>query len=351
MIKLFHYLFFGLLCVIVACNDTKKKRVIPEKEFISSIPEIKTSLVKESFFQININSNGKLEAKQKVDLKFENEGLIKKILVHDGDLIKKGQTIAYQTSNYLLSEKKMNEEVLNKALLNMEDVLLGFGYSLNDTIKIPKDIMNMAKSRSGIEQAKNQIIQTQKKHSSAKITAPFSGVIANLSAKENSLSSMSDKLCTLINNKILLASFYILENEFGIIAVGDLIEIYPIALPTKKFTGKVKYINPIINENGLILIKAIVDNKESLLIDGMSVNISIQKKIGNVISVPKKALVDRQDKKVIFTYNNGKSKWNYVETSYETRDSIIIIKGIKVGDSIITDGNVNLAHDTEVIIK
>jgi hypothetical protein len=103
-----------------------------------------------------------------------------------------------------------------------------------------------------------------------------------------------------------------------------------------------------VNENGLILVKARINNKNNVLIDGMNINILIQKKIENVISLPKSAIVDRQDRKVIFTHKDGKSQWNYVTTSYEKRDSIVIIEGVKIGDIIIIEGNVNLAHDTEV---
>ncbi len=351
MKRTLNYLYFIFILGLISCDNGQNRESTASKEFTSSIPKVKTALVQESSFLIDINSNGKLEAKKKVDLKFENEGVIEKLFVNDGDIVKKGQILAYQPSNHLISEGQKNKEVLTKARLNMEDVLLGFGYSLKDSLNIPKETFNMAKSRSGISEANYQIIQTGKKYRASRLVAPFSGVIANLSAKEKSLSSMSDRVCTLIDNKELLVSFYILEKEFGVVEKGDIVTIVPIALPDKKFSGQIKHINPIINEHGLISIKAVVDNKSNLLIDGMNVNVSIHKKINQVISVPKKAVVERQDRKVIFTFNNGRSKWNYIKTNQETRDSIIIVEGLKVGDQIIIDGNVNLAHDTVVELE
>ncbi len=341
-------LLFVLTLFVISCDTNNKKESVLENEFLSSIPKVKTTLVKESSFSIDIISNGKLNAAQKVDLKFENAGVINKIAVHNGSFVKKGQVIANQNSSYLYAESRKNNEVLNKAWLNTEDILLGFNYSLKDTLNIPRDIMNMARSKSGIAEAKNQIIQTNKKYAESRLIAPFSGVIANLDAKSNSHSSLTDKVCTLINNNILYADFYILENEFGLISKGGLVKVQPIALPNKTFTGKIEHINPVVDENGLILVKARVDNKKGALIDGMNINILIQKKIENVINLPKKALVDRQDRKVVFTFKEGKARWNYVTTSFEKRDSIIIVNGIKIGDKVIIEGNVNLAHDTEV---
>jgi RND family efflux transporter MFP subunit len=342
------FLLFSFSLLFLNCKDKIEQNSTPDIEFFSSIPDVKTMMIKESSFNTVISSNGKLEAIKKIDLKFENEGVIERILVNDGQVVKKGQMIAYQSANYLESEKQKNEELLTKAKLDIEDILLGFGYSLKDSLKIPQDVFKMARSRSGIASANYQRKQTQKKYISTRILAPFSGVIANTTAKEKSLSSVSEKVCTLINNNELFVSFSILENEFGLIKKGDIIQIIPLALPNKKFEGKVKYINPIVNENGLIVIKAIITNRSNTLIDGMNVNITIEKKLNGVISVPKKAIVDRQNKKVIFTVKNGKSKWNYVEYYIETIDSVVVSKGLEIGDKIIIEGNINLAHGTEI---
>jgi RND family efflux transporter MFP subunit len=348
MNKVINCLLVSITIITFGCSDKNKNGNVLQQDFVSSIPKVKTTLIKTSSFSTGIHSNGKLEAIKKVDLKFENEGIIQQVFVHDGDEVRKGQMIAYQSSNHLLSESNKNKEVLTKARLNMEDILLGFGYSLKDSLEIPKEIMNMARSRSGISDAKNQIIQAQKKYTASRITAPFSGIIANVNAKKNSLSSLTDNVCTLIDNKELLVNFYILEKEFGLVSKGNFVTIFPIALPGKKAKGVIKYINPVVDENGLILIKASIENKDNTLIDGMNVNVSVKHTLDDVISIPKKAIVDRQDRKVVFIYKNGKSQWNYVKLGQETRDSIVVTEGLKTGDHIIIDGNVNLAHDTQV---
>ncbi|EZH73680.1 hypothetical protein ATO12_17235 [Aquimarina atlantica] len=318
-----------------------------ENSFAFEKTKVKIATVRKSSLSTLINSNGKLEAIKKVDLKFENEGIIQKINVHEGDMVMKGDVIAYQSSSHLISEMLKNKETLTKTKLNMEDILLGFGYSLKDSLVIPKETMNMVKSRSRLLEAENQIIQTRKQYLATKIVAPFSGVIANISAHEKELSSMSDKICSLIDSSKLFVTFFILEKELGMVSKGDLIEVFPVAM-SKKYKGTIRHINPIVDNNGLILIKATIENKDKLLLHGMNVNVNIVKKINDVICIPKKALVDRQGKKIVFTYSKGKSKWNYVRLGYETSDSIIITKGININDTIITDGNINLAHDAEI---
>lgn len=348
MNKRVYFLFYIISLIIAGCTDSKESEAKAETTLVSVIPKVKIRKVKETSFHTEITSNGKLEAVRKVDLTFENNGVIRQVLVHDGDQLQKGQLIAYQDADYLQTEKAKNKEALIKARLQIEDVLLGFGYSLKDSLNIPKETMNMATSRSGISAIYNQISQTQKKYTASRITAPFSGVIANMTAKENGLSSAYDKVCTLIDNTELLVSFYILEKEYGLISKGDTVAVSSVALPDKKFAGTIKYINPVIDENGLILVKASVKNTDKSLIDGMNVTVSIQHTINNIISIPKKAIVERQERKVVFTYKAGKSVWNYVIPGNENRDSIIVKEGLQIGELIITEGHINLAHDTTV---
>lgn len=41
--------------------------------------------------------------------------------------------------------------------------------------------------------------------------------------------------------------------------------------------------------------------------------------------------------------------WNYVTTGIENLDSREILEGLTAGQTVITDGNENLAHQTPVI--
>ncbi len=342
------FIIILITLVLFGCKSDENKEIETVQGFVSTIPKVKKAIVKKAPFFIEIHSMGKLKAVKKADLKFENPGIINRILVNNGDLVTKGQVIAFQESKHILPEIRKNKELLKKAKLNMEDLLLGFGFSLKDSTNIPQHIFEVAKSRSGIEDSKYQLSQTYKKYQDTRIVSPFSGAIANLEISEKSFYSTSDNLCTIIDNSELYVDFYILENELGLVSKGDQIDVIPIALSNVKFNGKIKHINPLVNKNGLVKVKALIKDHENQLIDGMNTNLYLKKKIDNVISIPKTAIVERQGKKVVFTYKDGKSKWNYVETSSQNRDSIIIIKGLNVNDPIIAEGNVNLAHNAEV---
>ena len=63
----------------------------------------------------------------------------------------------------------------------------------------------------------------------------------------------------------------------------------------------------------------------------------------------------RDDKPVVFVYQSngedqGLSKWFYVELGRENEQFYEIKSGINPGDTIIVEGNYNLAHDSKVKI-
>lgn len=83
----------------------------------------------------------------------------------------------------------------------------------------------------------------------------------------------------------------------------------------------------------------------------MNARIIIEKTLLNQLVVPKSAVVERSGRKVVFTYENGLAKWNYVSIAHENETSVVIAEGLKVGALVIIEGNLNLGHDAKVEIK
>jgi hypothetical protein len=82
----------------------------------------------------------------------------------------------------------------------------------------------------------------------------------------------------------------------------------------------------------------------------MNVNVRVQKTLPNQLVIPKKALVLRTNRQVVFTLRDGKAMWNYVKTGLENSTGFIITEGLNEGDVVICDGNINLAHEAPVTV-
>ena len=66
--------------------------------------------------------------------------------------------------------------------------------------------------------------------------------------------------------------------------------------------------------------------------------------------IPRDALLIRDERKVTFVYQKGRAQWHYVQTGLENDQYYEILEGLEEGDSLITSGHFNLAHDARVVI-
>ena len=124
------------------------------------------------------------------------------------------------------------------------------------------------------------------------------------------------------------------------------------------FEGSVSEINPLVDANGMVKVKADV-NGEGKLFSGMNVRVSVRRNLGEQLVIPKTAVVLRSGKQVVFTLKEGKAMWNYVNTGLENATEYIVSDksrkgvedGLLEGDTVIVTGNLNLAHEAEVNVR
>lgn len=310
--------------------------------------EIESVFTKLEDFQKELKANGKMISNDRADLKFLTVGNIKAVFVSEGQTVRSGQLIAQIDDAELHSLIKESELGRRKALLDYEDQLLRLGYRLKDTANIDPETKSIAKLRSGLSQSEIAEIKIRQQLANTKLLAPFNGRVANLKAKPFNNSASFDFVCTLVNNNSLIVEFKVLEQELSFVQQSDIILITPFSLPDKKYRGKVKSINPIVDNVGMITVKAVVDH-DGLLLDGMGVNVSVLQMVRNQIVIPKEAVLERQNRNVVFTVKNDSlAYWNYVDIEAENSKEYAIKSGLNLGDEVIYKGNFNLAHDRKV---
>ena len=114
-----------------------------------------------------------------------------------------------------------------------------------------------------------------------------------------------------------------------------------------------------VDEKGQVRVVASIVNKGGKLIEGMNVKIFIESKSNNKLVVPKSSVVVRDGYDVLFTYNEGSSKaeWVYVDI-LESNSTQHVVRGneqknaeLNPGAIVITSGNLNLAEGSRVEIK
>lgn len=349
MIKKIWYLI--LVIFIAGCGPDTENAGEADQDtayVINEKAEVKITVIRYADFGKEILSNGKLKALQKADLYFRTTENVYKIFFRNGDKVTKGQVIASIDNFTLRNTLNQCIEQFEKAKLDLADLLIGQGYSVIDSGQIPSNILLAARIKSGYDRAKNQLELAEYNFNHSHIRAPFSGVLADLKMNEFNRAGTGEKFCTLIDNTRFEAEFNVLENEIYSLQKGQSVRIIPFSTEHLEVNGTISQINPVIDQNGMVTVKALCVNTKNKLIEGLNVKVLIQEKVPKQLIIPKSALVLRSGKQVVFTFENGLAKWNYVKTGLENSSSFTISEGLKEGDSVIVEGNLNLAHDSKV---
>lgn len=349
-------IFIILLLSCFGCKSNLKKESVADKQtLIKENLVVKTQVLEQSSFKKQLVANGKLKALKKGDLSFLQSGTITNIHAANGKKVSKGDVIAELDKTSFKENLKTSQINLEKTKFEMEDMLIGLGINPEDSASLSKEKLMLVKIKSGYLNASLEFDKAKKNLSDCELRAPFTGKIANI--KQNAYEHTNGQaFCTLINDSKFEVVFQIMDNEIKEVAVNDQVLVLPFALD-QTCTGTISEINPVIDEDGLIQVKAVVVNP-GMLMDGMNVRVLIEKMIPNQFVVPKSAVVLRDNFEVLFKVVGGKAYWNYVNTVYENSDSYAVIPNpdkssasLDVGDTIIVSGNLNLAHESEVTIE
>jgi RND family efflux transporter MFP subunit len=344
------------LVILTACSGTDSNN--KEKEGVETVlpqqvNEVTVMKLAKGNFNHELVSNGKIVAKEYADLYFRTSEVVAKVYVKNGMYVRKGQKLAELDLFKLNNTLTQNKNALAQANLEMQDVLIGQGYAPDNLSAVPAEKLELAKVKSGYERAKAQYEASLYDVEQATLIAPFDGVVANLFDKQYNMPKSGEPFCRIIRTSAMEVDFTVLESELPLIKVGDQVEVTPYATAVGTRTGNVSEINPLVDENGMVRVKAQVNGGEKLF-DGMNVRISVKRSVPDQMVVPRTAIVLRAGKQVIFTVKDSIAMWNYVQTGLENLSEYTLVNweasGLQEGMTVITTGNVNLAHETPVKI-
>lgn len=313
---------------------------------------VDTMVLHQTEFNKQIVCNGRLRAKAKSELNFNGQGIIAEVFVREGQHIGKGKLIATLDKQDRQRELEKAKHELQRAKVELTDKLIGLGY--NDMNAVPADVMERAEVMSGYYSAKFQLQSAKKALEECNLYAPFSGRIADLEAKRF---QKNDKVCTLVDDSGFEVEFRILEAELSGVRIGQKVKVTPFVQDSIQYEGRVTEINPLVDDKGLVKIKAQLSNRGNTLLDGMNVRVIVEEKMQHMFVVPKDAVVERDGYQVIFLLEEGRAVWTYVDVVHSNISSFAITgcqrkeTTIKEGDIVITSGNLNLADGTEVIVN
>lgn len=348
----------GLAVMAVACGRSQKPVAVKDEKLahVPQVNEVTVITLERKDFARQLLSNGKLVAARKCALQFGTTGAIGAINVRNGEYVSAGTVIATLDRPDLMLLRESASLSLRKAELDLYDFLVGQGYTAGDTVSVPADLLATAKMKSGYSVAANTLKRSSCEVAGTVLKAPFSGRVADISQKPFDQTS-SGAFCTIVDDSVMEVDFSVMESEYSFLAVGLPVRVRSFADETKEYSGKIVSVNPLVDAQGQICVTARLRNDGSL-IDGMNVRVIVERIVPNQLVVPRSAVVIRDNLDVLFTCTeDGKAHWTYVTVLYSNGESFVVEANrdrnarLDAGDQVIVTGNLNLADNSDVLVK
>lgn len=349
LIMRYRFVYLSAMFVLASCGGEKKSSDEDKQQnvLVEDRPTVVVDVVRKAPFNNEIVSNGKVSAGKYADVYWEVDGTIASVSVSNGKYVGAGEVLAqvesFRPKNALESAKAEME----RARLSMYETIIGQGYD-PEADSIPENVRRLSEIKSGYMQSRASYLSAQYDYEHCVLKAPISGIVANQTDMASNRANRNRPFCRIIDMNTMTAEFSIIENELPMVKVGEPVEISAFAMPGKIWSGVVSEINPYVESNGMVKIKARIANATGLF-EGTNISVRIRQEAGICMAVPKGAVVMRSNKPVVFKAKNGQAQWCYVETSIENSEMVAIeCNDIQEGDTIVVSGNTFLAHNSEI---
>jgi RND family efflux transporter MFP subunit len=297
-------------------------------------------------FVLSVRATGRAEARQRAELSLPVSERIAGVRVTEGDRVAAGETLVQL-------ERRPFEITLREAEAQHATAESDFRVLLLSDTEPGEERRALAAHRSGLTAARERVARAELDLEGTRLVAPFAGWIADVRAETGERAAANEPLVTLVDLANVRVRAEVLESDLGRIAPGAAASVRFAALPGESFSGTVTAVSPEVDaDRGTGTVYVELANPEARIKPGMYAELEVAGDVhGSRISVPREAVLERDQRLLVFRAAGGRAEWQYVETGLESRDRIEITSGVAEGDTVLTAGHLTLAHGAPVQVR
>lgn len=332
--------------------------------------DLKMGEVEERELDATIKVNGALvlRAQNMGEVTSLMGGIVKNILVKEGQHVSKGQVVATVENTEVVSLQReyfsaSKESQLAKMELDRQKTLAQNGGGIKKNLQqaekqyqvaqanllgIGRQLAQMGISPTAIAQGKFTTVFP--------LRAPINGTVSQMTASVGSFADMQTPLMKIRNNGAVECDLNVFEKDINKVKAGDRVLLSLTNQPGVKVSGHVYGMNQYFNDGTKsVAVHVKLDaTRNAHLFDGMYVSGQIATGRQECIALPSKAIVKVDGKDYIFAVNKPHKKGEYCFSRHEISTGVSqngytevsLCKHIQKGRKIVTDNAFYLASLT-----
>ncbi|MGN6182599.1 MAG: efflux RND transporter periplasmic adaptor subunit [Thermoanaerobaculia bacterium] len=327
-----------------------------------------------------VTAPGQVDPKVKVNISAHIVGKIEKLYFLEGDTVKRGQKLVeLEKPLYVAQVDRLRAELASRrvevqrarAALNTAQSAYNRAQNLNKQGIQAQELFEQARlgldnaraglaaADQGVNQAEAALRSASEDLSRTTIVSPIDGKVVQLNAHEGevvvtgTMNNPGSVIAVIADLSQILVEAEVGETEVVGVKLGQVAKIKIDAIPNHEYHGRVVEIGSSANVRqgagaGIryFTVKAAVEDADDRLRPGMSSSVSIvTNQAVNTVAVPIQCVVERAKneedsdsvkQKFVFLVQEGKAKQVAVTTGISDATHVAILKGVNVGDSLIT---------------
>jgi RND family efflux transporter MFP subunit len=297
-----------------------------------------------------IDTSGVVATKHEMRLSFKMGGVVRRIYVQEGDVVKQGQRLAEIELTEVGSQVEQARQLADKA---QRDLKRGENLYADQVISLEQ----LQDLRTQAAMAAAQYNTAQFNLGYSVISAPRDGKVLRKLAEERELvPAGSPVLIFGESGRGYVVRAALADREIVNVKLGDKGEIRMDAFPGQPMTGTIVEIASAADErNGMFPIEVQFDSPPPRLVSGLVTRLRLAPttEAPPLTYVPMSALVEGDgDRASVFVVDGAKTPAialrRSVRVAFITADSIALESGIAAGEAVVTDGALYLENGEAV---
>jgi multidrug efflux pump subunit AcrA (membrane-fusion protein) len=182
----------------------------------------------------------------------------------------------------------------------------------------------------------------QKKLADATVRAPVSGAVAERLVQPGEYIRENTQVVTIVQVNPLKLKTAIQERHAGVIQAGQTVEFTVEAFPERKFTGKIAYVSPAVDQTTRTFpVEALVDNPDRVLKPGFfAKGVAHVRMDSNVLAAPEGAISTLAGVSTVYVIEDNKARQQQITLGARQGQLVEVTNGLK-GNEVLASTNLN----------
>lgn len=204
-----------------------------------------------------------------------------------------------------------------------------------------------------VKQAEASLAEIEDRIDKTKVTAPFSGLVNQVSVEAGEMIPSGQTVVNLINIDQLFAEINVTAATASAISKGDVVDVRAETMQ-HYMQGEITNIAPAADEaSRTFLVKIKITNENHRLRAGMFADVRITKgKSGSAVIIPIESVVNlNSDSPHVFVVEAGKAVRKDISIGISTDSRVEVLKGLKAEQEVIIRGQNNLEVGQKIEVR